>query len=413
MTIDQGARIVIAGGGIAGLSLALALKQALGEDFAVVLADPALAAAPRADNRAYAVAAGARAMLETLGVWEAVAATAQPMTEMIVSDSRTKDVVRPVFLTFDGEVEPGQPFAHMVENAALVAGLKSACERVGVELRPTGVRRFAAEDDGVEIVFADGGRVEAVLLVAADGARSKLREQAGIGWVGWAYGQYGIVATIGHERPHHGRAVEHFLPSGPFAMLPLADGGRLGHRSSIVWTERTENVPALLSLDSADLLDEIETRFGLELGEIALESKVSAHPLSFGVARRFVDRRLALLGDAAHLIHPIAGQGLNLGLKDVAALAETIVDAARLGLDPGSLDVLEDYEKARRFDTVAMGAVTDGLNRLFSNDATPLRLARDFGLGVVDRLPGLKRFFIREAAGLAGAPPRLLRGEAL
>jgi 2-octaprenyl-6-methoxyphenol hydroxylase len=413
MTIDQGARIVIAGGGIAGLSLALALKQALGESFAVVLADPALAAAPQADNRAYAVAAGARAMLETLGVWEAVAPTSQPMTEMIVSDSRTKDVVRPVFLTFDGEVEPGQPFAHMVENTGLVAGLKSACEQAGVELRPTGVRRFAAEEDRVEIVFSDGGRAEAVLLVAADGARSKLREQAGIGWVGWDYGQSGIVATIGHERPHHGRAVEHFLPSGPFAILPLTDGGRLGHRSSIVWTERTENVPALLSLDSAELLEEIETRFGLELGEIALESAVSAHPLGFGVARRFVDRRFALLGDAAHLIHPIAGQGLNLGLKDVAALAETIVDAARLGLDPGSLDVLEDYEKARRFDTVAMGAVTDGLNRLFSNDATPLRLVRDLGLGMVDRLPGLKRFFIREAAGLAGAPPRLLRGEAL
>ncbi|CAM5180901.1 2-octaprenyl-6-methoxyphenol hydroxylase OS=Bosea thiooxidans OX=53254 GN=ARD30_23770 PE=3 SV=1 [Bosea thiooxidans] len=179
-----------------------------------------------------------------------------------------------------------------------------------------------------------------------------------------------------------------------------------------MWSERSENVPALLSLDAEDLLAEIETRFGLELGEIALESAVSAHPLGFGVARRFVGERLALLGDAAHLIHPIAGQGLNLGLKDVAALAEAIVDAARLGLDPGGAEVLEDYEKARRFDTVAMGAVTDGLNRLFSNDATPLRLARDLGLGLVDRLPGLS-VFIREAAGVAGAPPRLLRGEAL
>jgi len=410
---DSGARIVIAGGGIAGLTLALALKQALGSAFAITLADPALAAPPRADNRAYAVAAGARAMLETLGIWDAVAGSAQAMTEMIVSDSRTNDVVRPVFLTFDGEVEPGQPFAHMVENAALVAELKAACEGEGVELRATGVRRFTAEEAAVAVVFDDGARVQATLLVAADGARSKLREQAGIGWVGWGYGQSGIVATVGHERPHHGRAVEHFLPSGPFAILPLADGGKLGHRSSIVWTERTRDTPALLSLDAADLLAEIETRFGLELGEIALESAVSAHPLGFGVARRFVAERFALLGDAAHLIHPIAGQGLNLGLKDVAALAEAIVDAARLGLDPGSLDVLEDYEKARRFDTVAMGAVTDGLNRLFSNDATPIRLARDFGLGVVDRLPGLKRFFIREAAGVAGAPPRLLRGEAL
>ncbi|CAH1662981.1 Ubiquinone hydroxylase UbiL [Hyphomicrobiales bacterium] len=410
---DSDARIVIAGGGIAGLTLALALKQALGGAFAVVLADPMLAAAPRADNRAYAVAAGARAMLETLGVWSAVAGSAQAMTEMIVSDSRTNDAVRPVFLTFDGEVEPGQPFADMVENAALVAQLKSACEREGVELRATGVRRFVTEAAAIEIVFEDGARAQATLLVAADGARSKLREQAGIGWVGWSYGQSGIVATIGHERPHHGRAVEHFLPSGPFAILPLADGGKLGHRSSIVWTEKTANVPALLSLDAEDLLAEIETRFGLELGEIALESAVSAHPLGFGVARRFVAERFALLGDAAHLIHPIAGQGLNLGLKDVAALAEAIVDAARLGLDPGALDVLEGYEKARRFDTVAMGAVTDGLNRLFSNDATPIRLARDFGLGIVDRLPGLKRFFIREAAGVAGAPPRLLRGEAL
>lgn len=410
-------RIVIAGGGIAGLSLALALKQALGEAFDIVLADPALAgpvaAPPRPDNRAYAVAAAAQRMLQSLGIWEAIAATAQPMTQMLVTDSRGTDVVRPVFLTFDGEVEPGQPFAHMVENAALLAALLEACRAAGVVLRPEGVRRFESGEAQVDLLFAGGERLQAALLVAADGARSKLREQAGIGWVGWAYEQSGLVATLGHERPHGGRAIEHFLPSGPFAILPLSDGGSLGHRSSIVWTERTENVPALLSLDDADMMEEIERRFGLELGEIALESRVQALPLGFGVARRFAGERLALLGDAAHVIHPIAGQGLNLGLKDVAALAEAIVDAARLGLDVGAADVLEDYERARRFDTVAMGAVTDGLNRLFSNDATPLRLARDLGLGLVDRLPGLKRFFIREAAGIAGETPRLLRGEAL
>ncbi|PZO01918.1 MAG: ubiquinone biosynthesis hydroxylase [Hyphomicrobiales bacterium] len=405
--------IVIAGAGIAGLSLALALKQALGAAFSIVVADPALSAAPRPDNRAYAVAAAAEAMLRTLAIWDAVSATAQPMTQMIVSDSRSGDVVRPVFLTFDGEVEPGQAFAHMVESAALIAALTEACREAGVILRGEGVARFESSDSGVTITLSAGERLSARLLVAADGARSKLREQAGIGWVGWDYGQSGIVATIGHERPHGGRAVEHFLPSGPFAILPLTDGGRLGHRSSIVWTEAAENLPALLSLDEIDMLAEIERRFGLELGEIALESPVSAHPLGFGVARRFVGERVALLGDAAHLIHPIAGQGLNLGLKDVAALAETIVDAARLGLDPGTADVLEGYERARRFDTVAMGAVTDGLNRLFSNDVTPVRLARDLGLGLVDRLPGLKRFFIREAAGVSGAPPRLMRGEAL
>lgn len=405
-------RIVIAGGGIAGLSLALALKQALGEAFAVVLADPGLAR-PAGDNRAYAVAAAAQAMLQALGIWPAIAAGAQPMTEMVVTDSRNPDVVRPVFLTFDGEVEPGQPFAHMIESAPLLSVLLERCRMVGVELRPEGVRRFVAEEDAVTTVLSGGERLDAALLVAADGARSKLREQAGIGWVGWAYSQSGLVATLSHERPHGGRAVEHFLPSGPFAILPLSDGGRLGHRSSIVWTERAENVPALQSLDDADMLAEIERRFGPQLGELALESPVRAFPLGFGVARRFVGERLALLGDAAHLIHPIAGQGLNLGLKDVAALAEAIVDAARLGLDVGGAEVLAGYEQARRFDTVAMGAVTDGLNRLFSNDFTPVRLARDLGLGLVDRLPGLKRFFIREAAGITGVPPRLLRGEPL
>lgn len=414
-THRAGETIVVAGGGIAGLTLALALKRALGESFAVMLADPALAGSSRPDHRAYAVAAGAQGMLEQLGVWPAVEAASAPMTEMIITDSRTPDVVRPVFLTFEGEVAPGRPFAHMVESAPLQAALVSAAGEAGVVLLAQGVRSAAVEDGAgqTRIVFADGETVDATLLVAADGARSKLREQAGIGWVGWSYDQSGIVATIGHERPHGGRAIEHFLPSGPFAILPLADGGRLGHRSSIVWTERKENVGPLLSLDEADALVELERRFGLELGEIALETPLFAYPLSFGIARHFVGERLALIADAAHVVHPIAGQGLNLGFKDIAALAEIVVDAARLGLDPGSEAVLADYERARRFDTVAMGAVMDGLNRLFSNDATPLRLARDLGLGLVDRLPGLKRFFIREASGLAGKPPRLLRGEAL
>lgn len=407
-------RIVIAGGGIAGLTLAVALTQALGESHRVIVADPALAGPPRADGRAYAVAAAARNMLEALGIWRLAEAASTPMTEMIITDSRTPDVVRPVFLTFGGEVEPGQPFAHMVENGALMAALLQVARANGVELRAAGVGAGTAEADGaIAVSFSDGGKLDAALLVAADGARSRLREQAGIGWVGWSYPQSGIVATIGHERPHEGRAVEHFLPSGPFAILPLPDGGKLGHRSSIVWTERSANVPALLALDESDLLLEIERRFGLELGEIALESRPGAYPLSFGVARRFVADRLALLGDAAHVVHPIAGQGLNLGLKDVAALAEAIVDAARLGLDIGGPDVLESYEKGRRFDTLAMGVVTDGLNRLFSNDSTPLRLVRDLGLGLVERMPRLKRLFIREAAGLAGPTPRLLKGEML
>jgi 2-octaprenyl-6-methoxyphenol hydroxylase len=406
-------RILIAGGGIAGLSLALALKQALGVALEVTVCDPALERDAGGDQRAYAVAAGARRMLQALGVWNAVAARAQPILDMVITDSRLGDPVRPVFLTFGGEVEPGEPFAHMVESGALMAALTAECRRLGVVLRPVGARAFRRVDEAIAVELADHCVVDAALLVAADGGRSRLREEAGIAWVGWSYPQSGIVATVAHERDHEGRAVEHFLPSGPFAILPLPPGGRLGFRSSIVWTERNDGVSHLLALDPEDAIAEVERRFGLQLGRITLETPLQAFPLSFGIARRFVAERMALLGDAAHVIHPIAGQGLNLGLKDVAALAETIVDAARLGLDPGAADVLAIYERARRFDTVSMGAVTDGLNRLFSNDVLPVRLIRDLGLGLVDRMPGLKRLFMREAAGLAGAGPRLLRGEPL
>ncbi|MGL4729542.1 MAG: FAD-dependent monooxygenase, partial [Bosea sp. (in: a-proteobacteria)] len=223
----------------------------------------------------------------------------------------------------------------------------------------------------------------------------------------------GIVASLTHERPHQGRAIEHFLPSGPFAMLPLTDDAQGRHRSSIVWTERSEDVPVLLRQPPDRLLANIESRFGLELGEIAIADAPRAFPLAFGMARSFVGQRLALLGDAAHQVHPIAGQGFNLGLKDVAALAEIIVDAARLGLDIGSATTLEAYERARRADTVAMAFGMDALNRLFSNDTLPLRLARDLGLGIVDRSPSLKRGFMRQAAGELGEQPRLLRGVAL
>lgn len=405
--------VVVAGGGIAGLSLALALKGALQEAVQVEICDPALGRDPSSDRRAYAVAAAARRMFERLGIWDHVSSGAQPMLDMIVTDSRLHDPVRPVFLRFDGEVEPGEPFAHMVESGALTAALMAACSQAGVVLTPQGVRSFRNDGPVTAVVLADGSRRSVHLLVAADGARSSLRAQAGIGWVSWAYEQSGIVATISHERDHEGRAVEHFLPSGPFALLPLSPGGSLGYRSSIVWTERAENVDHVLSLDPEDALGEVERRFGLQLGRIALETPLRAYPLGFGIARRFVAPRLALVGDAAHVIHPIAGQGLNLGLKDAASLAEAIVDAARLGLDPGGLDVLQVYERARRFDTVAMGIVTDGLNRLFSNDLTPVRMIRDLGLGLVDRMPGLKRYFIREAAGVADGGARLLRGEAL
>lgn len=411
--------LLIAGGGLASLALAFALKQAHGPALAVTVIDPHGADPARHRGRAYALAAGGRRMLTQLGLWDGIAAAAEPIAEMVISDSRIADPVRPVFLTFGREEEDqpdravGEPFAHMVEAEPLAQALSDACRDAGVEIVTGGVVRAVPEGAAIRAELTTGVSLKADLLVAADGARSRLREAARIGWVGWSYPQVGIVATIGHARPHQGRAFEHFLPAGPFAILPLRDGGSLGHRSSIVWTERADEADALLSGEPDEVLAEIERRFTLDLGKLALEHGPSRHPLAFGIARAFRAERLALLGDSAHVIHPIAGQGLNLGLADAAALAEAVTGALRLGLDPGSPDVLRAYERARRFDSFAMAAATDGLNRLFSNDALPLRLARDLGLGIVDRLPRLKRFFIGEAAASRGTRPRLMRGEAL
>jgi 2-octaprenyl-6-methoxyphenol hydroxylase len=399
--------VLIAGGGFAGFALAIALRQSLGPQFAVVLADPDLART-REDARASAVAAAPRRMFEALGAWAAVANEAQPILDMVVTDSRLDDAARPVFLTFGGEIEPGEPFAHMIENGRLIAALSAKAASAGVHLVATPVTEFDAGPGQTNVRLGDGSTVTAKLLVAADGARSRLREQAGIAIHGWSYGQSAIVTTVTHERDHHGRAEEHFLPAGPFAILPLRH-----NRSSIVWTEQAEEASRIIALPDDEFHHELEKRFGLRLGEIVVSGARRAYPLGLWVARRFIADRLALVGDAAHVIHPIAGQGLNMGLRDVAALAEAVVDAVRLGLDPGDATVLERYQRWRRFDTMTMSVSTDGLNRLFSNQSDVLRLARDIGLGIVDRLPGLKRLFIREAAGLVGEVPKLLRGEAL
>jgi len=402
------ADVVIAGGGFAGLALALALRQGLGDAFRIVIADPAFAADAKPDLRASAIAAAARHLFEALGVWGKVSASAQPITDMVVTDSKLKDAVRPVFLTFAGELEEGQPFAHMVENAPLVAALAAKARAQGIDLRATAVTQYELRQGRTVVSFGDGSVTHATLLVAADGARSRVREQAGIATHGWSYGQSAIVTTVAHERDHNGRAEEHFLPAGPFAILPLT-----GKRSSLVWTETDAEAERILALGDEDFHAELERRFGLHLGDLKVAGARRAYPLGLFIARSFVAERVALVGDAAHVIHPIAGQGLNMGLKDIAALAEAIVDAARLGLDVGGADVLERYQRWRRFDTMAMGVATDGLNRLFSNESDILRLMRDVGLGVVDRMPGLKSFFIREAAGVTGDVPKLLKGEAL
>jgi 2-octaprenyl-6-methoxyphenol hydroxylase len=399
--------IVICGGAFAGLALALALRQGLGGDIPVIVADPALAMRPSRDPRATAIVAACRRLFEALGVWDQVS-DSQAILDMVVTDSKLEDATRPVFLTFAGEVEPGEPFAHMVENRRLIDALVARAEAEGIDLRATAVSTYDSRPDGVTVTLADGNVVEASLLVAADGARSKLRERAGIATHGWDYDQSGIVVTVGHERDHHGRAEEHFLPAGPFAILPLS-----GKRSSLVWTESRTEAARITALGEAEFHDELEKRFGLHLGEIKALDKPRAFPLGYFVARSFIAERLALVGDAAHVIHPIAGQGLNMGLKDVAALAEVVVDAARLGIDPGQADVLERYQRWRRFDTMAMGLATNSLNFLFSNESTLLRTVRDIGLGLVDRAPPLKNLFIKQAAGLSGEVPRLLKGEAL
>jgi 2-octaprenyl-6-methoxyphenol hydroxylase len=403
--------VLIAGGGFAGFALAIALRQALGANLTVTLADPALDSAlgqTRRDVRASAIAAAPRRMFDALGVWDVVADEAQPILDMAVTDSRVHDAVRPVFLTFGGEIEPGEPFAHMIENDRLVAALSAKAQSIGVCLIAVSVADFTAEPSCMDVVLDDGAAIRTKLLVAADGARSRLREHAGIATSGWSYGQSAIVTTVAHERSHEGRAEEHFLPAGPFAILPLRR-----NRSSIVWTEETGEAERIVALPDHDFHCELERRFGLRLGDIAVAGPRHSYPLGLWVARSFIADRLALVGDAAHVIHPIAGQGLNMGLRDVAALAEAVVDAVRMGLDPGDATVLERYQRWRRFDTMTMCVSTDALNRLFSNRSDVVRLARDVGLGLVDRLPALKRLFIREAAGLAGEVPKLLRGEPL
>ena len=403
--------IVIAGGGYVGLSTALAIRSAA-PSLDVTVVDAAPAEAVERENRASAIAAAATRMLDELGVWERISADAQPIREMIVTDSKLGDATRPVFLTFgdaSNERSDGEPFAHMMPNRSLIMALREKALESGVVLiHGDSVSGFETGPASITVTMKSGKRLEAKLLVAADGVRSQLRDAAGIKTVHWPYDQMGIVVTVAHERPHEGRAEEHFLPAGPFAILPLK-----GNRSSLVWTERTADANRLMACDDFAFDLELEQRFGHKLGEISVEGQRRAFPLGLTLAREFIRERFALAGDAAHGVHPIAGQGLNLGFKDAAALAETVVEAHRLGLDIGSVAVLERYQMWRRFDTVQMGVTTDVLNRMFSNDFGPLRALRDIGLGLVDRMPPLKDFFIRQASGLSPDAPRLLRGEAI
>lgn len=393
--------VLVVGGGPVGLTLAVALTRFL-PGLGVAVLDRRALAVPR-DARASAIAAGVRRVFEGIGVWDAMAEEANPIRAMRITDSGTGDIARPLFLTFEGEVAPGEPFAHMVPNRASAKALLDAAGDVNV-LAPGVVAGFAARPGWAEITLEDGRVERARLVVAADGGNSTLRALAGIDVFSLDYRQSGIVTTIGHAVPHQDTAYEHFRPAGPFASLPLK-----GNFSSIVWAEASADAEAYKEMDREGLALAIERAMGSSLGKITLEEDIQVYPLKLKLARRLAGERLALVGDAAHVIHPIAGQGLNLGLKDVAALAEAIVAAGRLGQDIGAPDVLEGYENARRLDTALMAGATDGLTRLFSNDLAPVRALRDFGLSVVDRLGPLKEGLIRHAAGASGA--RLLRGE--
>jgi 2-octaprenyl-6-methoxyphenol hydroxylase len=405
---DEKVDILIAGAAYVGMSCAVAIKSAA-PHLTVKVVDAAPRGVWEKDSRSSAIAAAAVRMLRQLEVWDEIAPDAQVMGEMIVTDSRAMDPVRPVFLTFEGDREADEPFAYMVPNVAMNRALRRKAGELGVSVTDgAAARAIQSEPATMNVTLANGDTVSAKLLVAADGVKSKLREMAGIKVVHFDYGQSGIVVEVAHERPHNGRAEEHFMPGGPFAILPLK-----GNRSSLVWTERTAEADRLVASDPLVFDTELERRFGHRLGEIKVDSRPKAFPLGLTLAREFIKPRLALIGDAAHGIHPISGQGLNLGFRDVAALAETVVDAVRLGQDIGQLDVLERYQEWRRFDTVRTGITTDVLNRMFSNDIAPLRFIRDIGLGLVDRMPRLKEFFIQQASGIVPGAPKLLRGEAI
>jgi 2-octaprenyl-6-methoxyphenol hydroxylase len=405
--------VAVIGGGLAGLTQAIALA---GHGLSVAVIDredPARALAAGFDGRVSAIALASQRMLAGIGLWEHVT-DAQPMWDIRVSDGDSL-----LFVHYDHRDLGDQPFGYLVENrvmrqaqqAAIVAlpNLDLMAPMTASEID------YGAPGSGApaRLTLADGRRIEARLVIGADGRQSAIRQQAGIRTLNWSYDQTGIVCTVGHELPHGGVAQERFLPAGPFAILPMTDAADGAHRSSLVWTEPTQRAAAIMALNDQDFTAEMRQRFGDGYGETRILGPRWSYPLTFLLAQRYTGHRLALIGDAAHGIHPIAGQGLNLGLRDIAALTEALVEAKRLGLDIGRVDVLERYERWRRFDNVVLSVVTDGLTRLFSNDVAPIRIARDLGLGVVERIPPLKKLFMRHAMGDVGQLPRLLRGEKL
>jgi 2-octaprenyl-6-methoxyphenol hydroxylase len=457
------ADIVIAGGGLVGQTLALALDQAGLEVLVVDASRPAETLAPSFDGRAFAIAFASYRMWRALGLGDQLDAVAQPIEQILVTDGRLDGGSKRagpslLHLHFDGaelsspsmgevsraptskktpqvavpEMSAGltpsiseqssltappsrgsgarEPLGLMLEARHVRLALDSAVRaRPSIRtIQPMSVAAVERDPAGVTATLANGKRVRAPLLVGADGRRSFVRGAVGIRTIGWDYPVTAIVATIRHEKPHRATAHEFFLPNGPFAILPLK-----GERSNIVWAEPRKAAEALLKMDERDFLAELRRRFGEFLGELSLEGPRFGYPLSLQLAERMIDARVALAGDSAHGIHPLAGQGLNLGLKDCAALAECVADAVALGLDPGDVTALERYQRWRRFDNVTMALGMEFFDKVFSNDFAPLRAARTLGLAAVNAMGPARRFFMRYAGGAAGDLPKLLRGESL
>ncbi len=397
--------VVIIGGGLVGGPLGLALAGA-GASVAVIEADtPDVQLDAAFDGRASAITSASQAMLAAVGLWESIEAEAQPILDIRVIDGHS-----PLFVHYDHRELGLGPLGYMVENRTIRRAVSARLDALDGVTLLSGRRvvRLTRDAAWATASLDDGTQVRGRLAVAADGRNSPTRRGAGIAVTEWRYPQTGMVCTVAHERPHDGVAREHFLPAGPFAILPMT-----GRRCSIVWTERDRLAAKLLALDDDEFNRELALRFGDYLGAAHIVGPRFSYPLGLLHAETYAVPRLALAGDAAHGMHPIAGQGLNIGLRDAAALAELVVDALRLGLDPGAMIQLERYQRWRRFDNTLMLAATDGLNRLFSNDLELLRLARDAGLGAVNRIPRLKKLLMRHAMGLAGDLPKLARGERL
>ncbi len=414
-TIHREADIVIAGGGLVGLTAALALASgAAGAPFSVIVVDaldPKAVVNAAYDGRNSSIAYASWRLFEALGVAERLQGREQPINDILVTDGKVREGASPMFLHFAAaEIadETGDaPLGHFVENRHLRDALLdavAACD--GIELiAPASVADVVYAPGHVDVHLDDGRAIRAALCMAADGRGSPVREKAGIKTIGWSYDQAGIVTTMVHDKPHEGVAQEYFLPGGPFAVLPMT-----GNRSSLVWTETKSVAADLMALDDAAFAAEAQDRFGTYLGACRPDGPRWSYPLSLQLARDYVKPRLALVGDAAHGIHPLAGQGYNLGVRDVAALVDVLVEARKVGLDIGALTVLDRYQRWRRFDSTALAVMTDGLNRLFSNDIGPLRLLRDLGLGLVNQIGPARRLFMRQAAGAVGELPTLMRG---